>query len=258
MDATVSPASTPSLSPPLLAPLWPLGAWTLADLLLGALIALGVGFLAALGVGAAAQAGFDFGPPMQALGGLPALLVPISLLGSPLAGLALWALHRRRLPAAPPPWSVRLALVVVAVALALQAAAIGFTALMEQVGTPTEGRNLAIIAEAYAAAPAFTLLMTVLLAPLGEELVFRRVLLHRFAQGGRPWLGLAVTSLGFALIHEPLPAGRELLPWLLTLATYASLGVGFGLLYLRSGRFDATLLAHVVVNAVGVALLLGR
>ncbi|MGL6290045.1 MAG: lysostaphin resistance A-like protein, partial [Silanimonas sp.] len=105
-------------------------------------------------------------------------------------------------------------------------------------------------------APWSTLLMAVVLAPLGEELVFRRVLLHRFAQAQRPWLGLAVTSLGFALIHEPLPGDRDLLAWLLPLATYTSLGAGFGLLYLRCGRLDAVVLAHVLVNAVGMALLL--
>lgn len=236
--------------------LGPVSAWTVVDLLIGATITVGIGFAAAVAVSAAADSGVDFGPPMASLGGLPALLVPLSLVGSPIAGAVLWALHRRRLPTSPRPWSVGLALAVVGVAVALQAAAVGFTAMTEHAGTSTEGRNLAIIAEAYAAAPLFTLLMAVLLAPLGEELVFRRVLLHRFAQAQRPWLGLIVTSLAFALIHEPLPGGRTLLAWGLTLATYASLGVGFGLLYLRSGRFDAAVLAHVIVNAVGMVLLL--
>lgn len=265
MDAPVPDAAAPALAapaalpaPPPPQPLSSLGAWTALDLLVAATIAVGIGFAAALALGAAAQTGWALGAPMAALGGLPALLVPLSLIGSPLAGIALWAMHRRRLPAAPRPWSAALAFAVVAVALALQGAAVGFTALMQQVGTSAEGRNLAIIADAYAAAPAFTLLMTVLLAPLGEELVFRRVLLHRFAQARRPWLGLAVTSLAFALIHEPLPGGRPLLEWALTLATYASLGLGFGLLYLRSGRLDSALLAHVIVNAVGMALLLAR
>ena len=265
MDAPVPDAAAPALAapaalpaPPPPQPLSSLGAWTALDLLVAATIAVGIGFAAALALGAAAQTGWALGAPMAALGGLPALLVPLSLIGSPLAGIALWAMHRRRLPAAPRPWSAALAFAVVAVALALQGAAVGFTALMQQVGTSAEGRNLAIIADAYAAAPAFTLLMTVLLAPLGEELVFRRVLLHRFAQARRPWLGLAVTSLAFALIHEPLPGGRPLLAWALTLAAYASLGLGFGLLYLRSGRLDAALLAHVIVNAVGMALLLAR
>ena len=237
-------------------PLWRVGAWSVFDLGLAAALAMGIGLAATALVGTAAAAGWNLGPPMAALGGLPAVLVPISLVGSPIAGLVLWALHRGRLPAHPRPWSPALAVAVIAMALSLQGAAVAFTAMMDQAGTPTGGRNLAIIAEAYAAAPLFTLLMTVLFAPLGEELVFRRVLLHRFAQAGRPWLGLALTSLAFAFIHEPLPGGRTLVSWGLTLATYATLGLGFGLLYLRSGRLDATVLAHVLVNAVGMALLL--
>lgn len=237
-------------------PLWRVLGWSAADGLLAAGIVFGFAVLAAIALGALRQAGIDLGPAQPAVGGMPALFVPISLFGTVLAGIALWALHRHRLPAAARPWTPRLALTVLGVAVALQAAAIVFTALTEQLGTPTAGSNLAIIDAAFAGAPALTLLMTVLLAPLGEELVFRRVLLHRFAHARRPWLGLAVTSLGFALIHEPLPGDRALLAWGLTLATYASLGLGFGLLYLRSGRLDAVVFAHVLVNAVGMGLLL--
>ena len=253
MDGTGVATEAPA---PPRAPLGPVFGWSLLDLLLAGGIVFGVGVLAAVALGAMRIAGIDLGPSLPELGGMPSVFVPISLLGTVLAGLALWALHRARLPAAPRPWTPNLAMAVVGVAVALQAAAIAFTALMERLGTSTVGSNLAIIDAAFAAAPALTLLMTVWLAPIGEELVFRRVLLHRFAQARRPGLGLVLTSLGFALIHEPLPAGRDLLTWGLTLATYASLGFGFGLLYLRSGRLDAAILAHVLVNAVGMALLL--
>lgn len=233
-----------------------LSASTLGDVLLGAGVAIGFGVVAGLLSVGLMRAGVDLGAPIAGMGGLPALLIPISLIGTLLAGLLLWGLHRSRLPASPRPWTPRMAVEVVAVALLLQAAAIAFTALTEHFGTTTTGTNLAIIEAAFAAAPLFTVLMTVLIAPIGEELVFRRVLLHRFAQARRPWLGLIVTSFGFALIHEPLPGDRALLAWALTLATYASLGLGLGALYLRSGRLDAVILAHVLINAVGVGLLL--
>ncbi len=234
----------------------PVLGWSLIDLLIAAAIVFGFSVLAAVVLASLRSAGVDLGPAQAGLGGMPSLFVPISLFGTTLAGVALWALHRSRLPAHPRPWTPRLAFGVVGVAMALQAAAIAFTALMERFGTPTAGSNLAVIDAAFDAAPALTLLMTIVFAPIGEELVFRRVLLHRFAQSGRPWLGLALTSLGFALIHEPLPGARDLLAWGLTLATYASLGLGFGVLYLRSGRLDAVILAHVLVNAVGMAFLL--
>ena len=61
-----------------------------------------------------------------------------------------------------------------------------------------------------------------------------------------------------ALIHEPTPGTRPLVAWGMTLGIYALLGVGFGLLYLRSGRLDAVVLAHVLVNASGLYLLLAN
>jgi membrane protease YdiL (CAAX protease family) len=247
----------PSAAPaPARPALWRIGAWTALDLLIAGVIVFGFAMLAAFVLGLVQARGVDLGPRQPTLGGLPALFVPISLIGTLLAGAALWLLHRRRLPSAPTPWTPRLLLLVIGIAAALQAAAIAFATAVEHFGSSASGTNLAIIEAAFAAAPWSTLLMAVVLAPLGEELVFRRVLLHRFAQARRPWLGLAVTSLGFAFIHEPLPAGRDLLAWLLPLATYASLGAGFGLLYLRCGRLDAVVLAHVLVNAVGMALLL--
>lgn len=258
-DPTPADKGRPVATPPRVAvrpALWRVGAWTALDLLIAGAIVFGFAMLAAFVLGILQMRGLDLGTRQATLGGLPALFIPISLIGTPLAGAALWLLHRRRLPAAPRPWTPRLLVLVIVVAAALQAAAIAFAAAVERLGSTASGTNLAIIEAAFAAAPWSTLLMAVLLAPLGEELVFRRVLLHRFAQAQRPWLGLAVTSLGFALMHEPLPAGRDLAAWLLPLATYASLGAGFGLLYLRCGRLDAVVLAHVLVNAIGMVLLL--
>ena len=250
VDDAPAPVSPPASGPAALA------GWTLVDLLIGAAIALGTGLLLAVLLAAVQATGLDLGPRVAALGGLPALYIPLSLSGSLIAGLALWALHRRRLPAAPRPWTSSLVWSVIALALGLQGVAVGFTALTDALGVRTAGSNLAVIQQAFDSAPWLTLLAAVVVAPLGEELVFRRVLLHRFAQAARPGLGLLVTSLGFALIHEPSPGSAGVLAWLLTLATYATLGAGFGLLYLRSGRLDAVVLAHVLVNASGMALLL--
>lgn len=232
--------------------------WTAADAVIAVGIAFGFGLLAAALLVAVQAAGVPLGPRMASLGGLPALYIPVSLLGTLFAGLALWALHRRRLPAAETAWGARLLALVVLSALGLQALATGFTALTAASGVPSDGSNLALILDAYAAAPWFTLLAVALLAPLGEELVFRRVLLHRFAQAGRPLLGLLLTSLLFALIHEPLPGARSGLGWGLTLLTYAVLGAGFGWLYLRTRRLDAVVLAHVIVNLSGLALLFAQ
>ena len=240
-------------------PLWPVFGWSLLDVALGISLALGFSLVLGLALALLQSMGFDIGQRSAALGGLPVIFIPLSLIGTLTAGVALWVLHRQRLPALPRrPWRATLVLAVLGLALGLQVVAVGFTMLTETLGVDTKGSNLRVIVDAFETAPFATLLAAAVLAPLGEELAFRRVLLHRFAQAGRPWLGLAATSLLFALIHEPTPGTRPLVAWGMTLGIYALLGVGFGLLYLRSGRLDAVVLAHVLVNASGLYLLLAN
>ncbi|KAG1279996.1 hypothetical protein G6F64_014552 [Rhizopus arrhizus] len=50
--------------------------------------------------------------------------------------------------------------------------------------------------------PLFLVLFAVVLAPAYEELLFRRVLFGRLWKAGRPWLGIILSSLAFALVHE--------------------------------------------------------
>ncbi len=234
-----------------------LSGWTALDAAIGAGVALGFTVVLGVALTLGKAGGLDFGPPEASLGGMPAVFIPLSLLGTVGAGMTLWLLHRRRLPALPSPraWTPRLGLEVAGIAFGIQLAAMAFTALTEALGVPTSGRNVGLILAAYAAAPVLTLLGVVLLAPIGEELVFRRILLHRFTLAGRPVLGLLATSALFALIHEPWPGESGVLAWLLTLSTYLVISLGFGLMYLRSGRLDVVILAHVLVNASGIGLL---
>lgn len=234
-----------------------LSGWTTLDAALGAGVALAFTLLLGVGLAIGKASGLDFGPPEASLGGMPAVFIPLSLLGTVGAGLVLWLLHRRRLPALPLPraWRSHLALEVAGFAFGIQLAAMAFTALTAALGVTTSGRNVELVLAAYSAAPVLTVLGVVLLAPIGEELVFRRILLHRFALAGRPLLGLCATSILFALIHEPWPGDTGVLAWVLTLSTYLVISLGFGLMYLRSGRLDVVILAHVLVNASGILFL---
>lgn len=232
-----------------------LAGWTALDLVLAGTLAFGFSLLLAALFSLGRSAGWVSAPPVPGLGGLPALFIPLSVAGTALAGLVLHRLHRARLPVEAPPWSPRLALLVVLAALGLQAAAVGFALLANALGAPNAGTNLGLVQQALVQVPVPTLLAVLVLAPVGEELVFRRVLLERFARAGLAWPGLLFTALVFALIHEPLPAGRSLAVWGLTLAPYALLSLGFGLFYLRVRRIDATILAHALVNALGLLLL---
>ncbi|MFN3965811.1 MAG: lysostaphin resistance A-like protein [Silanimonas lenta] len=248
--AALPPRPAPSSLPAL-------AGWTGLDLLFGAGLVFATVFLLGLALGLAQRLGFDPGPPVAALGGLPARFIPLSLIGTALAGTVLYALHRRRLPASGKGrWSAGLLLASLLLALGLQALAVALASLGEAIGLSTTGSNVPLIRLAFEEAPLLTAFAVLVLAPVGEELVFRRVLLERFARAGRGLLGLLVTACVFALVHEPLPAGRGLPAWGLTLGTYLLMGLGFGLFYLRTRRVDAAILAHALLNALGLALVL--
>ncbi|MBN7136947.1 hypothetical protein A7A76_19590 [Lysobacter enzymogenes] len=91
----------------------------------------------------------------------------------------------------------------------------------------------------------------VLIAPAYEELLFRRVLFGRLWAAGRPWLGLVLSSVAFALVHEPpgLGAGRG---WgvLVLWSVYATMGAIFAWIYRRTGSLWTSYLAHAGNNLI--------
>jgi membrane protease YdiL (CAAX protease family) len=97
-----------------------------------------------------------------------------------------------------------------------------------------------------------TVASAVALAPVAEELVYRCALQRALASSG---LGdraaIATTSAIFAAAHLPvLPEGAR---WS-GLATLFALSVGWGLLYRRTGRLLAPILAHAAFNAANLAI----
>lgn len=85
--------------------------------------------------------------------------------------------------------------------------------------------------------------------PVVEELFFRGLALRA---GERRWgtaFGVGFSTLLFALLH--LEPGVE--APLLLLLEIGVLGAVFAVLAIRTGRLGPSMVAHVVVNAVGVA-----
>lgn len=91
-----------------------------------------------------------------------------------------------------------------------------------------------------------SLVCTVIIAPVMEEFVFRRVIMGRLLPYGETFA--AVTSgLIFALMHGNLSQ-----------LFYAfALGVFFGFVAIRTGSIKYTIVLHVVVNAVGILVMPG-
>ena len=83
-----------------------------------------------------------------------------------------------------------------------------------------------------------------LIAPITEELAFRGLMLSRFRKGVPLWIGIAISSILFGILHG------ELL-WFI----YAALlGTIFCVVAARTGSILTTILLHVIFNVAGTLL----
>jgi len=123
-------------------------------------------------------------------------------------------------------------------------------------GLDLEPSNLDMIRDGFARFPVFLALFAVVLAPLYEELLFRRVLFGRLWQAGWPVLGLVLSSLVFALVHE-LPGlnGKPMSSTVFLILVYAGMGGIFAWVYRRTGTLWAPIAAHILNNAIALAVL---
>ena len=123
-------------------------------------------------------------------------------------------------------------------------------------GLDLQASNLDLIREGLARFPVFLALFAVVLAPLYEELLFRRVLFARLWQAGWPVLGMALSSLVFALVHEmPGLNGKPAESTAFLIVVYAGMGAIFAWVYRRTGTLGAPIAAHILNNAIALAVL---
>lgn len=116
--------------------------------------------------------------------------------------------------------------------------------------------NQPLMEQAMAHYSLFLVVFAVLLAPAYEELLFRRVLFGRLCSAGRPWLGMVLSSLAFALLHEiPGTSGNGPLEILQLWLVYGGMGAAFAWLYRKTGTLWAAIAAHALNNAVALALM---
>ena len=170
-----------------------------------------------------------------------------------LTAVSLWWLRGRKLAAMPLRMPAIPAYVLALVAgIAIQLGAQSFSWLLAQSGAALEPTNAEPVTALLQAAPWLAWLLVVVVGPFAEELLMRHVLLRRFALAGRGAVGIVLTSLAFALLHEPTPSGAGIAAWLGGLGMYTGMGAAFAAVYLHTGRFRATFLAHAACNATAL------
>jgi membrane protease YdiL (CAAX protease family) len=147
-------------------------------------------------------------------------------------------------------------------ALAAGLATFVFSTLMSAggraLGLDLKPSNLDLIEAGFAQYPIFLPLFAVVLAPLYEELLFRRVLFGRLWQAGWPVLGLVLSSVVFAFVHE-LPGlnGKPPTSTLFLILVYAGMGAIFAWVYQHTRTLWAPITAHILNNAIALAVLQG-
>jgi len=117
---------------------------------------------------------------------------------------------------------------------------LAWDALLDLVGLPTAHQEL-VDFFTQARSPALLTTMIVLalvIAPVGEELIFRAGLFRYLRTRVPRWLAFTISAGVFALLH---------LNWVSFLPLFA-LGVVFALAYERTGRVSVVIVAHALFN----------
>lgn len=95
--------------------------------------------------------------------------------------------------------------------------------------------------------PFVLITLTVIMAPIVEELVFRGILMGRVFNPDSI-VGLILSSLLFGLAHMPNSIGV----WIV----YAGMGFVLGTLYRKCQKLEYCIMAHIINNSIAVSMML--
>lgn len=166
--------------------------------------------------------------------------LPIYLVGVPLACLVI-----RRAPAqrpAPAPFSAgQLAVSAVICVFMMYAGNFVGTLATSFISSTSDGDVINAVAELATGGSVLPkLLFMVIVGPIAEELIFRRMLIDRMRPYGEK-LAVLMSAAMFGLFHGNLSQ-----------MFYAfALGLVFGYVYLRSGKLRYSVILHMVINFLG-------
>jgi membrane protease YdiL (CAAX protease family) len=98
---------------------------------------------------------------------------------------------------------------------------------------------------------AFSVAAIALAPAIAEEILFRGTLLRSFIGLFRPWGAIVVSALLFGAIHMDLTTGGVYTWYRVPFA--ASVGIGLGILFVRSRSLVPCILAHATLNTITFA-----
>jgi len=85
---------------------------------------------------------------------------------------------------------------------------------------------------------------SLVLAPIIEEILYRRIFLHQFLKQYSLWIALIMSSFLFAMLHVPVIRNFELfIPYLLS-------GLFLGLVYYKTRSVSLCIISHFIMNLV--------
>lgn len=87
----------------------------------------------------------------------------------------------------------------------------------------------------------YSLISTLLIAPIVEELFFRKFLLNKLSIKNKPIIALIVSSICFSIMHIETP--NNLIP------TFIS-GIILGIIYLKTKKIGYCIILHFIVNLI--------
>lgn len=112
-------------------------------------------------------------------------------------------------------------------------------------GGTSESLGAVLFADRTPLALALTFVAGAVLAPIGEELLFRGILLPQLTQVMKPWGAIAISALLFGVLHEAHGVAR---------IGPMAIGVILGWVRLRSGTLSAPIAIHMIINATALGL----
>lgn len=191
--------------------------------------------------------------PNSQPGTLASTLIGVSALY--LSIIALWALRGKQLSVKATRMTKRdSALLALASGLALCLLMMFCTYLLNQAGFDLQPGNQALLEDAGKNMPLFVAVFTIMVAPVFEEILFRKHIFARFQKEGYVVGAYILSSILFAFLHEPQPS-QGIARWLVLLLLYAAMGAVFAWIYQKTGRLWPAILAHSSNNLLAVGIL---